>query len=75
VESALIGIVLTTVGELSVMNIVLATAVALDDANDAQEEDEEGKSEEHSNEPSCSSDAIVTWRRNYHTILKSKCEI
>jgi hypothetical protein len=67
-EAALVGIVLSTVGEFSVVNVILATAVALDDANDDQEKDKEGKSEEHSNEPSCRCDAVVSRWPDSHAI-------
>jgi hypothetical protein len=61
VESTLVGIVLTSVGEFSVVHVVLAAAIALDDADDAEEEDEEGKGENHADEPAGGGDAVFAW--------------
>lgn len=61
-ESAFVGVVLTAVGHLAVLNVVLSASVALDDANDAEEENEEGKGEDHADEPASSGDSIVVLR-------------
>lgn len=58
-EATLVGVVLTAIGQLTIVHVVLATAVALDDANDDEKEDEEGKCEDHPDEPSGSDDASV----------------
>lgn len=39
VESALVRVVLTSVGQFAVVHVVLAAAVALDDADDDEQED------------------------------------
>lgn len=60
-ESTLVGIVLASIGQFSVVHVVLAATIALDDADDAEEEDEEGKGENHADEPAGSCDAVFAW--------------
>jgi hypothetical protein len=50
------------------MNIILSSAISLDDANNHEEEDEEGKSENHSNKPARSGNAIVFGMLNCDSI-------
>lgn len=43
-ESTLVRIVLSTVSQFTVVHIVLAASIALNDANDDEQEDEKGES-------------------------------
>lgn len=63
-ETAFVGIVLTAIGQLTIVNVVLAATVSLDDANDHKEKDEEGKSEDHADEPARSCDAVISLRHH-----------
>ena len=65
-ETTLIGIILTAVGQFSVVHVVFATAVALNNADDDKKEDEEGESKNHADEPAGSSDTIVTMWHNHN---------
>lgn len=58
-ESALIGIVLATIGQLTVVYVVLATSISFNNTYDAEEENKEGEGQNHSNEPAGSGNAIV----------------
>lgn len=65
-ESAFVRVVLASVGHLTIVHIIFATAVALDDADDDEQEDEEGKSENHADEPSGGRDAsVITGHHNH----------
>lgn len=66
-ETTLVRVVLTSIGQLAVVHVVLATAVTLDDADDDEQQDQEGQSQNHSDEPSSSDDTVVAlW--NHHNI-------
>jgi hypothetical protein len=43
------------------VHVVLAAAIALDDADDAEQEDEEGESEDHADEPASGGNAVLAW--------------
>lgn len=66
-ETALVGVILTAIGQFAVMHVVLAAAVALDDADDDEQENQEGQCQDHSDEPSSGDDTVVAlW--NHHDI-------
>lgn len=64
-ESTLIRIVLSSISQFAIVHVVFAAAIALDDANDDEKKDEEGESENHADEPTGGSDAVVPlWHHN-----------
>jgi hypothetical protein len=63
-ESTLIGVVMASIGQLTIVDVVLSTSVSLDNANDAEKKDEEGKGEDHSDEPASSNDAVMSLRHD-----------
>lgn len=69
VEAALVRVVLTSIGQLTIMHIILSTSIALDDADDHKKKDEEGEREDHSNEPT-SCDYTVLSLRHHDNIYK-----
>jgi len=52
VEAALFGIIPPAVGQLPIVDIVLAAPIAPDDANDDEQDDDEGQGQHHAYEPS-----------------------
>lgn len=53
VEAALIGVIPPAVGQLPIVDVVLAAPIAPDDADDDEQEDDEGQGQHHANEPTC----------------------
>jgi hypothetical protein len=66
-ESTLVGIILSSVSQFSVVHVVFATSVALDDATDDKKKKKEHESENHADEPASSRDAVAAWW-DYHDI-------
>jgi hypothetical protein len=65
-ESTLVGIILSTIGQFPVVHIVLAATVALNDATDDEKEEKENKGEDHADEPASGGDAAFTWWHHHH---------
>lgn len=51
-ETSLIGIVTSPIGKLAIVDIILAAAIALDDADYDKYKQKNGNRQHHSNEPS-----------------------
>lgn len=63
-ESALIRIVLSSIGQFAVVNVIFASTISLNYANDDEKKDEEGEREDHSNKPTSGCNAVLILRHN-----------
>lgn len=68
-KSAVIGIILSPIGQLTIVHIIFSSAVSFNDANDDEQEDKKCEREYHSNKPSSSCYAVVSLR-HHHNIYK-----